>query len=128
MIDDNELTGYDDEDSRDGEGGRVEQKKKDVPSPVKAPKGTSRALPSVRIDVDIATIPPSSTQRRQFEEMFISDISKAMDVEPHMVEIHAIKPVIIMSWLVEVTFDIAHHVPVEDDIDKNRMSPRMTAT
>lgn len=118
-FDDNELTGYDDEDSRDG--GRVEQAKKDVPSPVKAPKGTSRALPSVRLDVDISTIPPSSTQRRQFEEMFISDISKALDLETHMVEIHAIKPVIIMSWLVEVTFDIIlHHVPVEDlDIDKD---------
>lgn len=120
-FDDNELTGYDDEDSRDGEGPRVVQAKKDVPSPMKAPKGTSKALPSVRLDVDIGTIPPSSTQRRQFEEMFISDISKALDVEPNMVEIHAIKPVIIMSWLVEVTFDIVlHHVDVEDlDIDKD---------
>jgi Ca2+-binding EF-hand superfamily protein len=103
--DDNEFTGFDDDDSREGEA-RVAQAKREAPAAAKVAKGTSRQLPSVRLDTDIASIPPSSTQRRQFEEMFISDIAVALDVDKSAVEIHAVKPVVIMSWLVEVTFDV----------------------
>ena len=66
-----------------------------------------RRSPSVRLDIDISTIPPSSVQRRQFEEMFISDICKAIDIEDEsVVEIYSIKPAVNMNWLIVVEFDV----------------------
>lgn len=65
-----------------------------------------RANPLVRLDLDISTIPPSSTQRRQFEEMFVSDVARALDVDQHVVEVISVKPAPNADWLVEVEFDI----------------------
>ena len=65
-----------------------------------------RANPLVRLDLDIGTIPPSSTQRRQFEEMFVSDVARALGVEQHIIEVISVKPAPNADWLVEVEFDV----------------------
>ena len=122
-----EYTGYDEDDGRayspERESSRVAAAGGGDSTKVgkAAKKGTSRALPSLRLDVDITTIPPSSTQRRQFEEMFVSDVANALELDNSQVEIHSVKPVVIMSWLVEVTFDIVlDSIPREDlDLDED---------
>ena len=114
-----EYTGYDEDDHR---AYHLERDKKesggaDGVRGKAMKKGTSKQLPSLRLDVDISTIPPSSTQRRQFEEMFASDVAQALDLDPSQVEIHSVKPVVIMSWLVEVTFDIILSNIHREDLD-----------
>ena len=69
-------------------------------------KVRQRANPLVRLDVDINEIPPSSTQRRQFEEMFVADVARALACEPEIVEVISVKPAPNSEWLVEVEFDI----------------------
>ena len=68
--------------------------------------GKHRLSPSLRLDIDIQTIPPSSMQRRQFEEMFISDLALALGVKEDIIEIYSVKPAASMPWLVVVEFDI----------------------
>ena len=65
-----------------------------------------KACPMIRLDIDVNSIPPSSTQRHQFEEMFISDIARALRIGVDMVEIISVKPSPNMDWLVNVEFDI----------------------
>jgi hypothetical protein len=36
--------------------------------------------PQIRLDIDISTIPPGSTERHQFEEMLVSDIHRILQV------------------------------------------------
>jgi len=69
-------------------------------------KKAKRASPSLRLDIDIQSIPPSSMQRRQFEEMFVSDLAQAMGVTEDVLEIYSVKPASSMPWLVIVEFDI----------------------
>lgn len=64
------------------------------------------ANPAVRLDVDAETIPPTSKARHNFVEMFINDISKALEVAPDLVEVLSIKPAPGMDWLTLVEFDI----------------------
>jgi Ca2+-binding EF-hand superfamily protein len=118
---DDEFTGFDEDDGRAFSPERDSSKTVGAGREPRvgkaAKKGTSRAYPSLRLDVDIATIPPSSTQRRQFEEMFASDVANALELQANQVEIHSVKPVVIMSWLVEVTFDIVLDEVSREDLD-----------
>lgn len=76
-----------------------------------------RANPLVRLDLDINTIPPSSTHRRQFEEMFVSDVSRALGVPSEIIEVISVKPAPNSEWLVEVEFDIYIPPPPRDEDD-----------
>jgi len=99
-IDDESYTGLD-----DGQGMYNPEADSMALSPKKA-KAKQRASPSLRLDIDIQSIPPSSTQRRQFEEMFVSDLAQAMSVKEEVLEIYSVKPASSMPWLVVVEFDI----------------------
>lgn len=61
---------------------------------------------SVRLDLDITTIPPGSTQRNQFEDMFCGDICRTLNISPNMIHIHSLSPTPGMDWLTLVTFDL----------------------
>jgi Ca2+-binding EF-hand superfamily protein len=76
-----------------------------------------KLLPSIRLQVDIETIPPSSTQRRQFEETFVADVTRAMQIENDTIEVYSIKPVTHKAWLLEVEFDIVvpYSIEIEED-------------
>jgi len=74
-----------------------------------------RANPLVRLDLDISTIPPSSNQRRQFEEMFVTDVARALHVPETFVEVVSVKPAPNSEWLVEVEFDI--YIPPPQKIE-----------
>lgn len=63
-------------------------------------------LPTLRLNVDINTMPPGSTQRNQFEEMFTNDLARAVSIDPRFVEIVSVKPAPGMDWLTLVEFDI----------------------
>lgn len=66
----------------------------------------SAVIPTIRLDIDINTIPPGSVQRNTFEEMFINDIAKSLDIDVHLIHIHRVTPAPGMEWLILVEFDI----------------------
>ena len=47
----------------------------------------------------------------------MSDVARALDLGINQVEIHSVKPVVIMSWLVEVTFDIVLDEIAREELD-----------
>ena len=51
-----------------------------------------RRLPTLRLKIDIDSIPPSSTQRHQFTELLISDLSKILKTDRSVFEVLAVKP------------------------------------
>ena len=75
--------------------------------------------PCVRLDIDIASIPPSSHQRGQFEQMFMTDIAKALRIDMSMVEVLGCKPTIGFPELTSVEFDIFVYPTMEDDEEIN---------
>jgi Ca2+-binding EF-hand superfamily protein len=75
--------------------------------------------PQMRLDVDITSIPPSSTQRRQFEEMLVGDIAAALGISTEGIEVLSLKPCIGMDWLTVVEFDIVVYREHEVDEDGN---------
>ena len=86
-------------------------------SPMKSP--SARTLmshhPALRLDVDINTIPPSSTSRHQFLELFMEDISAALEIIPGLLEVISVQPAPGMDWLTMVQFDVlASAIPVDD--------------
>ena len=94
-------------------------------APVRAfSQANQRANPTVRIDIDINTIPPRSSQRQQFEEVLINDFAKALNIKLGMIEINIlnIKQAVGMTWLSLVEFDFYIHSQVEgydeDDYEK----------
>lgn len=95
----------------------------DDEAPASPKKSKQRASPSLRLDIDIQTIPPSSMQRRQFEEMFVSDVAQSLTITEELLEIYSVKPAANMPWLVVVEFDIylpptdISHAQVADDDD-----------
>lgn len=66
----------------------------------------SSTIPALRLDVDINTIPPGSTKRNEFEEMFQNDISKSLGIDSSQVVVLNIRPSPGMEWLTVVEFDI----------------------
>ena len=76
-----------------------------------------KPIPTVRIDVDINTIPPRSSQRQQFEEMLINDFAKALNINADMINILNIKQAVGMNWLSLIEFDfyIYHQGDIEYD-------------
>lgn len=86
--------------------GKSRQKKSSIEqSPGRSPSKRS-CTPAVRVDVDAETIPPTSNARHQFLELFIDDISKALEIIPDMVEVLSVKPAPGMDWLTMIEFDI----------------------
>lgn len=87
-------------------------------SPNKSPHRIAlSANPTLRLDIDANTIPPSSTSRHQFLELFVADLAKALEVVPEMIEILSVKPAPGMDWLTSVEFDIAPQVMLPADPD-----------
>jgi Ca2+-binding EF-hand superfamily protein len=81
-------------------------------------QANKRTVPTVRIDVDINTIPPRSSQRQQFEEMIINDFAKALNINANMIDVLNIKPAVGMSWLSLIEFDF--YIPQgEAEYDEN---------
>ena len=77
--------------------------------PPTAPAFASRMTkaPTVRLDIDTHSMPPGSTERHQFEEMFSSDVQRILKLEESdVVSIVSIKPAPGMNWLTVVEFDI----------------------
>ena len=75
------------------EGGNLD----DVPKPVTEQRSfrfQHHKLPTLRLNVDINTMPPGSTQRNQFEEMFSNDVSRAAGIDSRFVEIISVKPLV----------------------------------
>jgi hypothetical protein len=70
----------------------------------------SKFTPSVRLDIDINSIPPSSTSRHQFKDCFLADVSKYLDIPSDMVEVTAVKPAPGVDWLTVVEFDICVYI------------------
>lgn len=79
-----------------------------------------KLIPTLRLDIDINTIPPGSTQRRQFVEMFASDISRVLQTDPEMIEVVSVKPYPGMIWLTLVEFEVYVPPPVLTDIDHRK--------
>jgi len=90
-------------------------------SPARSPSKSLRTNPAVRLDVDAESIPPTSKNRHQFLELFIDDISKALEILPEMVEVLSVKPAPGMDWLTMVEFDIN---PIRMLQDNERTDPR----
>lgn len=63
-------------------------------------------LPSLRLDLDVATIPPGSLQRNQFEEKFTADIASALSIDRDVVRVYGVQPAPGAAWLAEVQFDL----------------------
>jgi Ca2+-binding EF-hand superfamily protein len=76
--------------------------------------------PMLRLDIDIHDMPPSSTQRHQFEEMFKKDIVRALAIDPEefVVEVLSIGPAGGKNWLTMVEFDL-YVVVYNDEDDAN---------
>jgi hypothetical protein len=66
----------------------------------------SSTTPALRLDADINTIPPGSTQRNEFEEMFRNDIARTLGIDVGLVGVLNIRPSPGMDWLTIVEFDI----------------------
>lgn len=95
----------------DGGDSRSESQPRRLPPSAAAPsrrllRPLTKFVPSVRLDIDIQSIPPSSTLRHQFKESFVADIAKYLDILPEMVEVVSIKPAPGIDWLTVVEFDI----------------------
>lgn len=71
-----------------------------------APNKIERHFPTLRVGLDAHSIPPSTTQRRQFEETFLFDISEALHVDPSIFEIISVKPCPVVPWSTLVEFDV----------------------
>lgn len=79
-----------------------------------------RFYPTLRLDIDINTIPPATTQRRKFEDMFIADLSRSLNILDSIIDIQAVKPFPGMPWLTTVSFDLSMTVDmVATDMDEN---------
>jgi hypothetical protein len=65
-----------------------------------------RLFPSVRLDVDADSIPPSSTDRHNLLEKFVADVASALAISNTWVDIISVKPAPGMDWLTLVEFDI----------------------
>lgn len=65
-----------------------------------------RKLPTLRFHIDTETIPPGSPQRRQFVELFIDEVSKALDVSPLIIEVLSVKPAPNRSRMTLIEFDV----------------------
>ena len=66
----------------------------------------TKLYPTLRLDIDASTIPPSTTARHEFTELFRIDIAKVLDITPEMVEVISIKPAPSLGWLINVEMDL----------------------
>ena len=88
------------------------------PSLVSAFSSRRSSSPTVRLDIDTHSMPPGSTERHQFEEMFASDIRRILKLgDNDDVTIVSIKPAPGMNWLTVVEFDI---IPSDDGDNMDR--------
>jgi len=74
-----------------------------------------RDLPSIRMDVDVNSIPARSQARMQFEEMLTSDICRCLQINNNVLEIYTVKGMLGMDWLTIVEFDLYIHKEIPDN-------------
>lgn len=65
-----------------------------------------KQLPTLRLEIDITTMPPGSPQRLRFEEDFADDLSKMLGVPADWVRVHSLRPATGADWMIEVVFQI----------------------
>lgn len=78
-----------------------------------------RLFPTLRIDVDIDSIPPASTDRHLLLESFVNDIANALSITPAWVDVVSVKAAPGMNWLTQIEFDINVPLPQMDEAEKN---------
>lgn len=75
------------------------------------------SFPTVRLDIDVNSIPPRSSARMKFVEMFIADVCNVLNIDVKLVEVHSIKGMLGMDWLTLVEFDIYIHKDTSFNVD-----------
>jgi hypothetical protein len=86
-------------------------------------QANQRRLPTLRVEIDSETIPPSSLQRRQFVEYFMSDVAKALRIHPKVIEVVSVKPAPSRVGMTLVEFDINLYLdPKQQSILAYRMN------
>lgn len=69
-------------------------------------QANQRHLPIIRLKYDIHDIPTATTQRRQFIELFIHDLSKVLKLHPKVIEVESVKHAPMKQDMVLIEFDI----------------------
>lgn len=104
---------------------RVDNISPQANAPIRAfSQANQKKVPTVRIDVDINTIPPRSSQRQQFEEMLVNDFAKALNISEIIeIDILSIKQAVGMTWLSLIEFDfyIFSQMEPEDENDYEKL-------
>ena len=90
----------------DKEGKSFSKKKKNI-----FYKPVEKKVPTLRMDKDVASIPPSSKARHEFTVLFAEDIAKALQISSDMVEVISVKPAPAYSWLTNVEFNLHIYLP-----------------
>lgn len=86
-----------------------------------------KKLPTVRLDIDIESIPPSTAQRRQFVESFINDVAKVLRINKRTIEVNAIKPhfnrpnMIVVEFEINLFKDPRNQKVVEEDMNEDEI-------
>jgi Ca2+-binding EF-hand superfamily protein len=62
--------------------------------------------PTLRVDQDVASIPPGTNERHRFMASFCADIAHALSIDTEFVEVVSIRPAPGMDWLCLIEFDI----------------------
>lgn len=75
-------------------------------APVSVPTTSRKQLPTLRLEIDITTMPPGSPQRLRFEEDFADDLSKILGIRADWVRVHTLRPATGADWMLEVVFQI----------------------
>jgi hypothetical protein len=82
-----------------------------------------RSLPSMRLDIDVNSIPARSQARMQFEEMLTADVCRCLQIDTNVLEIYSVKGMLGMDWLTVVEFDLYIHKEIpESPEDREGMS------
>ena len=69
-------------------------------------RAARKQLPTLRLEIDISTMPPGSPQRLRFEEDFADDLSKILGIRADWVRVYTLRPATGADWMLEVGFQI----------------------
>jgi len=78
----------------------------------------------VRLDLDIRTIPPGTTERREFFDAFCIDLSNIMKIDDELIEVVSIRPAPKTDWMSILEFfvdfgDLEQSFEVEEEFYHN---------
>eukprot|EP01038_Epipyxis_sp_PR26KG_P004226 gene4226-6002_t len=107
-----------------------------VTHPVFRSKGKSH--PTLRLNIDIDSIPPSSNARHRLLTTFANDLATCLSIPSECIEIVSVKPDKVMEWLVLIEFELNvafeseekssidgnNNKRYQEDIDQDRKSAR----